>query len=74
MYSLIIPKIGEVWKEKNSDNKIRILYIFNEYNMCEFKKMESNTKRAISISTLNEFYTPPLNAKLDILLGEDFEN
>lgn len=71
---MIIPKVNQLWKPKPSSpvevgGNIIILELKQDFFIyCK----ENNLAyiKAMGFSVLNEFYEPPLDAKLDKLLEE----
>ena len=76
MPSLVVPKVGELWKRKpNSSNEnytLRITHVHKDLDACSATRSDDDINFIVnySVSILNEFFIPPLNAKLDILLGD----
>jgi len=66
--------VGQTWKPKASaprevNKNIYIAILNKDYFMYCFEGSLSSA-RGMAYSTLNEFYEPPLDAKLDKLLEE----
>ena len=74
MSCLIIPKIGQVWKLRNPEGEITIVGVAIECGYCEtvikFYRFLMIESRSLTFDILNDIAIPPLEAKLDFLIGE----